>query len=329
MPEQTGKNAGMDDRERSEKGLLAVSFGTTHRTTCEETIGAIENALAEVYPERKLYRGWTSRMIIRRLRERDGIHCDTVEEALDRMKADGVKDVLVVPTHMIGGQENDKMKEILRAKAEDFEEMKLSRPLLAEEADLEELARILAEELIAESGGAEKGAGPALLLMGHGSADKPEVNRVYSRLEEIFHRQGCRRIFVAAVEGSPSLEEAMEKLEASFGPAGDGRTEESGSGPAGDGKPEESDGEELRGDRGVLLAPLMIVAGDHAVRDMAGDDEDSWKSRLAAGGWEPRPLLRGLGSYAGVQQMFIRHAGEARPMDGNEETAEGAGRETR
>lgn len=308
-----------------EKALLVVSFGTSHRETRDETIGAIESYLAKAMPHRKLYRAWTSRFIIKKLKERDGIEIDTVDRAIDRMIDDGIKDLLIVPTHMIGGSENQKMMTMIRerlaeshrecgsvaetsghegSEAGPFDRVRVSRPLLDTPEDLSALVETVAGELLAgpEKTGNELPAGgpeKTLVLMGHGSGDRPEANEIYVRLEEEFHRQGYPNVLVGTVEGEPGLEQVLEKI-----------------------KSDE-----------VMIAPLMIVAGDHAVNDMAGDDPSSWKNRIAAGrnsdfgaetpvsrrgsvdeegtGTDPRtviPVLRGLGSYPGVQAMFLEHA---------------------
>ena len=289
------------------KGLLVVSFGTTHNRTCEETIGAIEESLAKAFPDRKIFRGWTSKMIIRRLDARDGIHVDTAEEALDRMVDQGIDDVLVVPTHMIGGGENDRLAELLRAKAGQFKCITASRPLLDEERDLEELAKILGEEYLGAPGALEAADASetsdapgargdrALVLMGHGSADKPSANEIYVRLEESFHRLGWTRAFVGTVEGTPDLEDVLGKL------SGGDRA----AGPAGG----------STGEAATTLAPLMIVAGEHAVKDMAGEDPDSWMNRMKAAGYTVEAVKKGLGAYEGVRRMFVRHGRQARPVE--------------
>ena len=332
----------------SSRGLLVVSFGTTHQQTCRETISAIEAHLAKAIPTRRLYRGWTSRMVIRRLTQRDGTQVDTVEEALDRMTSEGITDVLVVPTHLIPGGENDKMMQILREKRPLFSAMAVSRPLLGRPSDLIDLAGVIRQELLSPcagtagsavegtgadvagpAGSAVEGTGadvagpaegavegtgadvtgtaegaaeaaPALVLMGHGSAVRPEANRIYEELEEVFREADCPQVFIGTVEGSPDLEAVLAKLIAWRRTGAAASDEEAG-----------SDAAAPR----VLLAPLMIVAGDHAINDMAGDEPDSWSSRIAAEGFGPEPILRGLGSYAGVQDMFAAHAVEAEPVE--------------
>ena len=313
--------------QRLDKALLVVSFGTTHEETRARTIDAIEEHLAKAFPDRKLYRGWTSRMIVKRLREKcaaDGadpemgpVRTLTLEEALEQMRADGIRDVLVQPTHMIPGAENDRMLSALEESVDRFEQILAGQPLLSTEEDREHLARTLAEELLGggqaatgEPSGDEEqaeagvpdGVCRALVLMGHGSANKPEANRIYKEMQQTFQRLGYDNVFVATVEGTPALEDVLAAMRLAV------------------------KGEDLQeavlAQQGVLapqavlapqvvLAPLMIVAGDHAKNDMAGPEEDSWKSRLEAAGYEVSPVLRGLGEYRAVQEMLARHAREA------------------
>ncbi len=270
--------------QRLDKALLVVSFGTTHEETRARTIDAIEEDLAKTFPDRRLYRGWTSRMIVKRLRDR-GASVDTLEDALQRIQEDGIRDLLVQPTHMITGAENDRMMEALRGQAGGFDRILAGQPLLCTEEDRERLAKALAEELLGAGPGRE--AGPeaagcqALILMGHGSANKPEANRIYEAMQETFRRLGYSNVFVATVEGKPALDDVLPAL----------------------GSPDT-----------VVLAPLMIVAGDHAKNDMAGPEEDSWKSRLEAMGLQVRPVLRGLGEYRAVREMLADHAQSAAPV---------------
>ena len=271
------------------KGLLVVSFGTTHEETRKKTIDAIEQHLAEVFPDRRVYRGWTSRMILRILQKRTGSTFDTVEEALDRMAADGIRDVLVQPTHIIGGEENEKMRQVAAEAADRFDRITVGPTLLETPEDLEALAQILAGQLLHDQ--PLHDADRILLLMGHGSADKPAANQVYHDLQACFQRLGYENVLVATVEGTPSFEDALAKL---------GTMETADNTAAGQSGSRKT----------VVLAPLMIVAGDHAKNDMAGEDEDSWKNRLEALGFDAVPVLKGLGEYPQVRDMIARHAQE-------------------
>lgn len=261
--------------QRQDKALLVVSFGTTHDETREKTIGAIERDLAARFPQRRLYRGLTSRVIAAHLKER-GLQADALEEALARMQEDGMADILVQPTHLMTGAENDRMLAALAEAPAAFAQIRTGRPLLADQEDRMDLAEILAEELLT---GADA---EALVLMGHGSAKKPGANRLYDQMQEAFRASGRENIFVGTVEGTPSFEDVLRQLmQMEKRPAA------------------------------VTAAPLMIVAGDHAKNDMAGESEDSWKRRLEEAGFEVRPVLKGLGEYPGVREMIVRHAAEA------------------
>jgi len=340
---KTPKNDPIREQADS-KGLLVVSFGTSHNETCEETITAIEKHLAKAMAGRRLYRAWTSRFIIRKLRERDGVEIDTVEEALVRMADDGIRDVLVVPTHMLGGAEYDKVLAAVdqgcrsgeggattgdgsEAETYTFDRISISRPLLDSDEDIQKLAAVIADELLeCERCGVEsrssdeppEGADAALVLMGHGSADRPEVNRVYHKLEEEFRRAGHDNVFVGTVEGSPTIDDVIGKLVVWRSGHVAGAYDSAAPGPAAHPGSPAAEGAEFPAAT-LLLAPLMIVAGDHAVNDMAGEGPDSWKNRIAAAlcGQDPAgqcpaaeviPILRGLGSYPGVQQMYADHA---------------------
>ena len=280
--------------QRLDRALLVVSFGTTHEETRAVTIDAIEVDLEKAFPDRKLYRGWTSGMILRILKKRTGSTFDSVEEALERMAAEGMTDVLVQPTHIITGEENDRMMDLVRRFKDRFERIEAGQPLLTEAKDLTRLAQILAAELLGEKPLGENTAAGSpservLVLMGHGSADKPEANQVYSDLEQTFRDLGYDNVYVATVEGEPTLEDVLAKL------AGREHGEHGATTTA----------------PTVVLAPLMIVAGDHAKNDMAGDNEDSWKNRFEAAGFRTNVILRGLGEYPAVREMFVQHAQQA------------------
>lgn len=290
-------------KTKTDKALLVVSFGTTHRKAVEENIEPIENALAKAMPDRAQYRAWTSEFIIRKLKERDGTVVDNVKEAFDRMSRDGIRDVLIVPTHMIAGAEYDKLMRLVREAKWNGDRLAVSRPLLDTQEDLERIVRVISEELLSESDD------KILVLMGHGSAKMSEANRVYKDLEGQFHAQGRDNAFVGTVEGEPALEDVIMRLQTYM---------------------RDIDPDKIE----VLLAPLMIVAGDHALNDMAGEDPDSWRNRIGSalmqntGQGEGRitPILRGLGSYAGVQGMFCEKATRAKEIKGTGKTAENMGK---
>lgn len=270
-----------------DKALLVVSFGTSFKETREKTIAALEKDLKAAFPDRRFYRAWTSNRIIKKVKETEGLEVDRIEEAMDRMKADGIRDVLVQPTHMMYGYENARLAKLLGERKSDFDVIRVGLPMLVSEADID----FMSEAVIGEYEEVKEGKA-ALVLMGHGSPGGPDKdvktpdddpNKVYKDQEESFHRLGYDKIFVGTVEAVPTLEDVLAKLENCRG---------------------EQDGPVNK----VYLAPYLIVAGDHATNDMAGDDPDSWKNRIAAAGFEVVPVIKGLGEYASVRKRFVEHA---------------------
>ena len=256
----------------SNKGLLVVSFGTSVEETRERTIGAIEKALAAAFPEHRLYRAWTSGVIRRKLLRTVGLQIDSVEEALERMAADGVTELLVQPTHLLDGEENRLMTEAIRAAAGRFAQVKIGAPLLVSPEDLKALADAVSEICPA------LGEDEIFAWMGHGSSELKE--NVYVALNELFAREGRKNMLVGTVEFEPGFEPIEEYIRS-------------------------------RKPRKVYLAPLMVVAGDHAVNDMSGDEDDSWKSCVAALGAEPVCILKGLGEYEAIHRLYVDHAKNA------------------
>lgn len=249
----------------SRKAILVVSFGTSHEDSRKKTIEAIEQKIAEEFKEYKIYRAFTSKMIIKKL-EKSGLHIMTVEEALEQMKADGIKELIVQPTHVINGIENDEMMEAIKAAAKNFQSVAIGSPLLNDTRDYKKLAKAVVEDNpVSED--------EILMLMGHGTSHYS--NSAYPALEYVFKEMGYSNILVGTVEGYPSFEEAVKQLE---------KTNK----------------------KKVTLLPLMIVAGDHANNDMAGE-EDSWRSRLEQDGYQVACRMKGLGELESVQEQFIEH----------------------
>lgn len=195
-----------------------------------------------------------------------------VEEAMEQMARDGIEDLLIQPTHIIHGFEYEKMTEQIEPYRERFETIRIGAPLLATMGDYEE-----AVHLIMEDAGLK--ADETLVLMGHGT--EHHTNAAYPALDYTFWAKGYRNVVVGTVEGFPEMEEVLKKLK------------------------------EQQAEK-ILLMPFMIVAGDHAKNDMAGEDADSWKSILTREGYEVRTVLKGVGEIPGIRQMFVRHAREAK-----------------
>lgn len=255
-----------EGKEMIKQGILVVSFGTSHKDTREKTIDVIERKIDKAFPECAVYRAYTSKMIIKKLKGL-GESIFNVSEALDQMRADGITDVFVQPTHIINGVENDFMIEDVKAKEAIFNRVEIGSPLLSDVEDYKALAEIIMENEAPETD-------EMLVLMGHGSSHY--ANAAYPALAYVFKDLGYENVVLGTVEGYPTFEEMKKQLDASD-------------------------------KKKVKLLPLMIVAGDHAKNDMAGDDEDSWKNILEADGYEVRYKLQGLGELTKIQELFIEH----------------------
>lgn len=250
--------------------ILAVSFGTSYNDSREVTIGATEKALQEANPDYEVRRAFTSQIVIDILKERDGLEIDNVTEAMERLVADGVKEVVIQPTHVMEGFEYDDVVAEAEKYNDKFDSLKISKPILSEDADYDALIASIAEET------AEYNTeGTAVVFMGHGTHH--EANATYATLQQKLTDAGYNNYFIGTVEAAPALEDVMALVKES-------------------------------GAKKVVLLPLMVVAGDHASNDMAGDEEDSWKSAFIAEGYEVECVLKGLGQYSGVQQILVDHA---------------------
>ena len=253
--------------------LLAVSFGSSFNETREANIDAIEADLQAAYPEYEVRRAFTSQIIIDILEEREGMEIDNVTEAMDRLIADGVKEVVVQPTHVMPGFEYDDVMAEIADYADKFKSMKVGNALLTSDKDYDAVVAALLEET------AEYNAeGTAVVFMGHGTHH--EANETYTRLQKRLHAAGATNYFIGTVEGSPLVEDVLAAVQ-------------------------DTDATK------VTLLPLMIVAGDHANNDMAGDEEGSWKDVFTKAGYEVECVLKGLGEYAGIRALQVKHAGEA------------------
>lgn len=253
--------------------VLVVSFGTSYNETRDLTIGAVEKALQEAYPQYEVRRAFTSQIIIDILKERENLKIDTVTEAMDRLVADGIKEVIVQPTHVMPGFEYDDVVKEITEYVDKFDSLKLGSPMLITDEDYDAVV----EELVAQTAAYSK-EDTAIVWMGHGTEHK--ANKTYATLQEKLTAAGHTNQFVGTVEATPTLEEVLAAVK------------------------------EMNPKKVVLL-PLMIVAGDHATNDMAGDEEGSWKTAFAKEGYEVECVLKGMGEYEGIRQLIVKHAGEA------------------
>ena len=269
---ETG-DASLDDPgnqdEIGENEILVVSFGTSFNDSRRLTIGGIENAIREAFPDWSVRRAFTSQIIIDHVNKRDGVKIDNVKEALDRAVDNGVKNLVVQPTHLMAGLEYHDLEEEVMSYADAFESITMGENLLAEDGDFEEVAKIITARTAEYDDGET-----AICFMGHGT--EAESNAVYAKMQEVLTADGFENYFVGTVEATPSLEDVMAAV---------------------------GEGEYKR----VVLMPLMVVAGDHANNDMAGDEEDSWKSQFEAEGYSVECVLEGLGQQPEIQQLYVEH----------------------
>ncbi|RDU24547.1 sirohydrochlorin cobaltochelatase [Anaerosacchariphilus polymeriproducens] len=256
----------MNSNERT--AILIVSFGTTYNDTRMVTIDAIEKEVRNAYPDYQVYRAWTSKIIRDKVFQRDGVKIMSVTEAMETMIKDGIMDVIIQPTHVINGIENDSMKEEASVFQKEFHSIKFGNPLLTDEMDHDTVIQIIAEEFQYLK------QDEVLVLMGHGTPHY--VNSIYAALDYKFKDKGHSNIFIGTVEAYPSIETLLNKV-ADYSP------------------------------KKVILTPFMIVAGDHANEDMSGQEEDSWYNQFKNAGYEVNCILKGLGEYPAIRQLFVQH----------------------
>lgn len=255
--------------EETKSVILVVSFGTSYTDNLDLTIGAIEADITAAFPEYEIRRAFTAQTVIDILRERDGIEVDNVIEAMDKLVADGATKVVIQPTHVMNGAEYDDIISEITPYADKFEVMAVGTPLLTAYEDYEAvIAALLADN---ENVGSPD---TALVYMGHGTHHF--ANATYSQLEAMMHAEGYENAFVGTVEGFPTLEVVQAQVTA-------------------------------YGAKKIILKPLMVVAGDHASNDMAGDEEDSWKVILIEVGFEVECVLEGLGQNEDIRAIYIDH----------------------
>ena len=256
--------------EIGEKELLVLSFGTSYNDSRRLTIGAIENDLEKAFPDYAVRRGFTANIIIDHVQRRDGILIDDVDAALNRAVNNGVKTLVVQPTHLMHGLEYDELVEAVSEYADAFEQVVFGEPLLSSDEDFSRVEKAITE-WTAEYDDGET----AICFMGHGT--EAASNAVYQKMQDLLTADGYTNYFVGTVEAEPSLEDVLAAVQA---------------------------GNYKR----VVLEPLMVVAGDHANNDMAGDEEDSWKTAFEAAGYEVECLLRGLGENEAIREIYVEHA---------------------
>ena len=256
--------------EIGEKELLVISFGTSFNDSRRLTIGAIEDALEKKFPDYSVRRGFTSQIIIDHVKSRDNVTIDNVNEALNRAADNGVKELVIQPTHLMDGLEyNDVVNEVAQY-ADAFEKMAIGKPLLSSDEDFRKVMAAITEATKQYDDGET-----AICFMGHGT--EADSNEVYAKMQTMLTDAGYKNYYVGTVEASPSLDDVLAAVKK---------------------------GEYKK----VVLQPLMIVAGDHANNDMAGDEEDTWKTTFTNAGYEVETVLKGLGELEAIQELFAEHA---------------------
>ena len=267
-------DASLDDPRNQdgigEKELLVVSFGTSYNDSRRLTIGAIEAAMAEAFPDWSVRRAFTSQIIIDHVASRDGVAIDNVTQALDRAADNGVKTLVVQPTHLMNGLEYEELMSTLAEYSDAFESISVGQPLLTSDEDFQAVM----EAIVAATAGYDDGR-TAICFMGHGT--EHDANGVYAKLQQLLTDSGHANYYIGTVEAEPTLEDLLASV---------------------------GQGDYSR----VVLLPLMVVAGDHANNDMAGDEDGSWKLAFEDAGYQVECVLTGLGELEAIQELFAAHA---------------------
>ena len=300
------KDDPLNQDEIGENEILVVSFGTSFNDSRVADIKGIEDAFLESFPDWSVRRAFTSQIIINHIQARDGEKIDNVEQALDRAVENGVKNLIIQPTHLMHGAEYDELIKVVETYRDKFSDVKIAEPLLGEvgndatviNADKKKVAEVLTAEAVKDAGfdslEAAKEDKTAFVFLGHGTAHVAKVS--YSQMSTQMRELGYDNVFIGTVEGEPEGTSCEEVIEAV---AEAGYTK-------------------------VVLRPLMVVAGDHANNDMAGDEEDSWKSMfLVTGKFEKVDAqISGLGSIDAIQQLYVKHTQDAMNKEANETVLE-------
>ncbi|CBK74317.1 Cobalamin biosynthesis protein CbiK, Co2+ chelatase [Butyrivibrio fibrisolvens 16/4] len=297
-PDYFGRDTGdaskddpLNQDEIGENEILVVSFGTSFNDSRVNDIGGVEKAIAEANPDWSVRRAFTAQIIINHILARDNEKIDNVKQALDRAVDNGVKNLVVQPTHLMHGAEYDELMEAVDAYADKFDSVKVAEPLLGQvgkdatevNKDKETVAKAVVAEAVSVGGfdslDAAADEGVAFVFMGHGTSHTAKVT--YSQMQTQMNDLGYKNVFIGTVEGEPE-ETSCENIIAAVKEAGFKK---------------------------VVLRPLMVVAGDHANNDMAGDDDDSWKSMFTAdGSFESVDCqISGLGGIQDVQKIYVEH----------------------
>ena len=297
-PDYFGRDTGdaskddpLNEDNIGENEILVVSFGTSFNDSRAEDIGGVEKALQAAYPDWSVRRAFTAQIIINHVQARDDEKIDNMDQALERAVDNGVKNLIVQPTHLMHGAEYDELTEAVENYKDKFESVKIAEPLLGEvgsdataiNEDKAEVAEAITAEAVKTAGfdslDAAKEDGTAFVFMGHGTSHTAKIS--YSQMQAQMEQLGYENVFIGTVEGEPedtACEAVIEKIKEA-------------------------------GYKKVILRPLMVVAGDHANNDMAGDDDDSWKSQFEASKAFDSidTQIAGLGEIDAIQQLYVAH----------------------
>ena len=253
-----------------ENELLVLSFGTSFNDSRRLTIGAIEDQLEKSFPDYSVRRGFTANIVIDHVAKRDGEKIDDIDESLKRAVDNGVKNLVVQPTHLMNGLEYEELKGDIAQYSDAFDKIAIGQPLLSSDDDFSRVENAIVDWTKDYDDGET-----AIVFMGHGTS--ADSNGVYQKMQDLLTKDGHTNYFVGTVEATPSLDDVMAAVK--------------------------------KGNyKRVVLEPLMVVAGDHANNDMAGDDKDSWKSQFEAAGYQVECLRRGLGENETIRQLYGEHA---------------------
>ena len=258
--------------QQTDKAILVVSFGTSYEASRKATIEKIEQDIRNAFQDHRIYRAWTSKFIISILKKRDNYTVPTVKEALEQMITDGIREVVVQPTHILDGIENNIMKEEVLSYKKSFDKIAFGTPLLADSKDESQAINAVTTEF------SDLKETEALVFMGHGTTH--QVNTVYAGLDQKFKESAHANVFIGTVEADPTIHNLVKEV-TSFQPSK------------------------------IYVTPFMIVAGDPAHHDMSGDSPDSWVCQFENAGFEVCPIIKGLGEYPGIRRMYVEHAQKA------------------
>jgi Cobalamin biosynthesis protein CbiK, Co2+ chelatase len=263
----------------AKKAILVVSFGTTYADTRKLTTEAVEDKIRAAFPDYEVRHAFTSRIIIKRLADRDGLKFDTEKQALDKLKAEGYREVIIQPLHIEAGDEYEKLMHVVANYEKSFDKLTVGRPLLyytGQEGEKPDDYLLAINALQAQL--PKLGKNEAVALMGHGGVNP--ANTAYAALQMKLQDAGLNNVFVFTVEGYPTVENLVKELKTNK-------------------------------IKKVTLMPMMLVAGDHANNDMAGDDKESFKSQLIAAGFKVETYIHGLGENQGIQDIYVQHTKDA------------------